>query len=232
MDESRKDQMEERTGETDKNIGGMELPIDQPEQAVKKPLVNIPLLAKWIYILFWCIIATDIANLFTSENVTNAVPPLALVGQIISIAAEVIYGIILLKIASESFRYRRAAICCFITAVVSVVVMPVSDGMELALAIPVVIVVFVVSMIREYYENMGHSEVLCDVDPVLSEKWIRLWKWYLGTLLGVIGGTVLAVLIPLLGLLIVLAAVIGILVVIVLKIVYIYKTAKAFRTFP
>lgn len=205
MDELRKDQMEERTAETGENIREMEFPVDQPEQTVKKPSVNISLLAKWINALFWLVIVVNIASLFTSENVTNAVPPLALAGKIISIAAEAIYGIILI---------------------------PVTDGTEFLPAIPVVIVTIVVDMLGEYYEFMGHTDVLCDVDTVLSDKWFNLWKWYLGTFLCIISGTVLAVILPLIGLLVVLAATVGTLVVNVLKIVYLYKTAKAFRTFP
>ena len=85
MEEFQKDQMGEQTGKTEENSGEMEFPIDQPEQTVKKPSVNISLLAKWINVLFWLVIVVNIASLFTSENVTNAVPPLALAGQIISI---------------------------------------------------------------------------------------------------------------------------------------------------
>ena len=107
-----------------------------------------------------------------------------------------------------------------------------TDGTEFLLAIPVVIVTIVVDMLGEYYEFMGHTDVLCDVDTVLSDKWFNLWKWYLGTFLCIISGTVLAVILPLIGLLVVLAATVGTLVVNVLKIVYLYKTAKAFRTFP
>ena len=105
MDELRKDQMEERTGETGENIREMEFPVDQPEQIVKKPSVNIPLLAKWIGVLFWLIIAANIASLFTSENVTNAVPSLAFAGQILNIVTTAAYGVILLKIASESRKH-------------------------------------------------------------------------------------------------------------------------------
>ncbi len=193
------------------------------------PSVNIPLLAKWINVLFWLVIVVNVASLLTSENVTNAAASIAFAGQIISIAADVAYGVILLKIAYESFRYRSAAICCFITAGISAVLIPVSDGTEFALAIPVVIVTIVIDMVGEYYEIMGHSDVLCDVDKALSDKWIRLWKWYLGTFLGIIGGTVVAAIIPLIGMVIVLASTIGTFVVSVLKIIYIYKTAKAFR---
>ena len=138
----------------------MEFPVAQPEQTVKKPSVNIPLLAKWIGVLFWLIIAANIASLFTSENVTNAVPSLAFAGQILNIVTTAAYGVILLKIASESIYYRNSAICCFITAVVAVAMIPVSDDTDLALAIPVVIVSVVVSMIGEYYEYKGAHRCL------------------------------------------------------------------------
>ena len=44
-----------------------------------------------------------------------------------------------------------------------------------------------------------------------------------------IGGTVLAVMIPLIGLIVVLASTVGTLVISIVKIVYIYKTAGVFR---
>ena len=86
-------------------------------------------------------------------------------------------------------------------------------------------------MIGEYYEFMGHTDVVHDVDRALSEKWFKLWKWYIGTFLGMIGGTVLAVIIPLIGMIVVLASTIGTLVVSIVKIVYIYKMSKVFRNF-
>lgn len=200
-------------------------------QTERKPMVNVPLLAKWTNILFWLIIVSTVANFLTSENVTNAVPLLAFSGQIVNIATTAVYGVILLKIASESIHYRNSAICCFITAAISIAVMPISDDTESFIAILVVIVSIVINMIGEYHEFMGHTDVLCDVDQILSNKWYKLWKWYVGTFSGIIVGTVLAVMIPLLGLIVVLASTIGTLVVSIVKIVYIYKMSKVFRDF-
>ena len=76
-----------------------ELNVNQM-QTERKPGVNVALLAKWMRILFWLIIISTAANLLTSENVTNAAPPLASAGQILNIAANVAYGVVLLKIAS------------------------------------------------------------------------------------------------------------------------------------
>ena len=205
-----------------------ELNVNQM-QTERKPGVNVALLAKWMRILFWLIIVSTVANLLTSENVTNAAPPLASAGQILNIAANAAYGVVLLKIASESMNYRNSAICRFITAAVSIAVIPISDDTELFIAIPVVILSIVMDMVGEYYEFMGHAEVLRSADRTLSYKWLTLWKWYIGTFLGMIGGTVLAVLIPLIGLIVVLASTVGTLVISIVKIVYIYKTAGVFR---
>ena len=204
-----------------------ELNVNQM-QTERKPTVNVPLLAKWMNILFWLIIASTVAKFLTSENVTNAVPVLAFAGQILNIAATAAYGVILMKIASESMHYRNSAICCFITAVISVAVIPISDDTESFIAISVVIVSVVINMIGVYYEFMGHADVLRDVDRTLSDKWFKLWKWYVGTFFGMIGGTVLAVIIPLIGMIIVLASTIGTFVVSIVKIVYIYKMSKVF----
>ncbi|HJC74595.1 MAG TPA: hypothetical protein H9697_06570 [Candidatus Mediterraneibacter faecavium] len=205
-----------------------ELNVNQM-QTERKPGVNVALLAKWMRILFWLIIISTAANLLTSENVTNAAPPLASAGQILNIAANVAYGVVLLKIASESMNYRNSAICRFITVAVAIAVIPISDNTESFIAIPVVILSIVMDMVGEYYEFMGHAEVLRGADRTLSYKWLTLWKWYIGTFLGMIGGTVLAVMIPLIGLIVVLASTVGTLVISIVKIVYIYKTAGVFR---
>lgn len=205
-----------------------ELNVNQM-QTERKPGVNVALLAKWMRILFWLIIVSTVANLFTSENVTNAAPPLASAGQIMNIAANAAYGVVLLKIASESMNYRNSAICRFITAAVAIAVIPISDNTEFFIAIPVVILSIVMDMVGEYYEFMGHAEVLRGADRTLSYKWLTLWKWYIGTFLGMIGGTVLAVMIPLIGLIVVLASTVGTLVISIVKIVYIYKMAGVFR---
>ena len=204
-----------------------ELNVNQM-QTERKPTVNVPLLAKWTNILFWLIIVSTVAKFLTSENMTNAVPVLAFTGQILNIAATAAYGVVLMKIASESMHYRNSAICCFITAVISVAVIPISDDTESFIAISVVIVSVVINMIGVYYEFMGHADVLRDVDRTLSDKWFKLWKWYVGTFFGMIGGTVLAVIIPLIGMIIVLASTIGTFVVSIVKIVYIYKMSKVF----
>ena len=102
-----------------------------------------------------------------------------------------------------------------------------SVGWTLIFALPVVIVGFV-GMYREF---MAHADVLTGVDNDLSAKWEKLWKWYIGSLLALLGSAVLLVVIPILGLLAVLAAAVAVIAVSILRLVYLYKTAKIFRDY-
>lgn len=205
--------------------------INQSGEARREPQVNTELLARWTSVLFWLVIVSVIVDLLTSENISEIFPALNFAGQILKKAAAVGYGIILWIISSESVYYRNAAICQFIFAVLGIILIPVSGESDFLVAVPAALVSVVIGMTGVYYEINGHTEVLQDVDLVLSEKWHRLWKWYIGTSLGLIAGTVFTVLIPLLGMLLVLASTIGMLVVSVLKIVYIYKMSRAFRAY-
>ena len=190
-------------------------------------------LGKWLWILFWLIIPSSIASLMTHETVGGMIPALYYPGQILSALCHLAYGGILLRLASEEDGYRTAGICSLIAGGVSVLVAVISGPGEapagtLLLTLPAAIV----SLAGEYKEFTAHSDVLADVDRELSEKWCQLWKWYIGLFVGMLGCTVLMVIIPLLGALAILAAAIGLVVVSIMKLVYLYRTAKIFREYP
>jgi hypothetical protein len=90
----------------------------------------------------------------------------------------------------------------------------------------------IIALVGEYNEYMGHSAVLTGVDNELSEKWEVLWKWYIGLFLGMFGCILLMLIIPILGAIALIGAAIGLVVVGILKLVYLYRTAKLFREYP
>ena len=90
----------------------------------------------------------------------------------------------------------------------------------------------IVALVGEYNEYMAHSAVLTGVDNVLSDKWEVLWKWYIGLFLGVFGSILVMLIIPVLGAIAVIGCTIGTVVVGILKLVYLYRTAKTFRDYP
>ena len=192
-----------------------------------------PVLGKWLWIIFWLIIPSSIGSLMANESTAKILPGLFMPGQIINAICSLTYGAILLKLGSEEDRYHTAGICALIAGGVSAVVaMLTGTGEEATWTLLLTLPAAVVAMVGEYNEYMGHSAVLSGVDNELSEKWEVLWKWYIG-LFGVMIGSILVMLIvPILGLLAILAASIGTVVVSILKLVYLYRTAKIFREYP
>lgn len=206
----------------------------QESEALKKVTMarRANLLGKCLWILFWLIIPNTVASMMADEKVGQLVPGLYVLGLILQILCSVVYGLVLLKAGSEESRYRTAGICALVCGGCSVLTAAIpavseSAGWTLLLAIPVL----VAGMIREYNEFMGHAAVLEELDDDLSEKWEVLWKWYIGLFLGLFGCIIVALLSPFLGTLSLLGIAIGILVVMILKLVYLFRTAKVFREY-
>ncbi len=190
-------------------------------------------LGKWLWILFWLVIPATLTGFMTNETIVGWFPSLNLPGQILSTICSVAYGLILLKLSSEDEHYRTSGICFLVVAAVSVVVVCISGGRNdvtwtLILTLPAA----VVSLFGEYHEYMGHAEVLNSVDTELSEKWRNLWKWYIGLFAALVGVIIVTLIAPILGMLTLLIVSIGILIVSILKLVYLYRTAKLFREYP
>lgn len=193
------------------------------------PSVNVALLARCARILFWLIIVSLLLSSLTGETISEKIPVFGTGGQIAKIIVAAAYGFVLYKMSVEEIRYRGAAICRFIFAVLCILLLPVSTDPENPLVLIPALGAVVIDMIGEYYEYMGHTDVLADVDRKLSGKWFKLWKWYLAAFLGIFAGTVLAVMIPILGMLVMLVCTVGTFAVSILKIVYIYRMEKIFK---
>ena len=199
--------------------------------------VNAELLAGCTRALFWVLIVWNIAELLTLRITDNGTDRFYVPRELLKTAATVIYGILLLRLASESPRYRIAAVCWFINAAGSAVQIPLSAG-ESAVAVlngMINLGVSAAMLTGTYHECAGHSDVLLEADGELSDKWLRLWKWYVRFLLILIGGIFLGAVIPAVGMLTLIAAVavslIIAIVLSVLKLIYLYKMSKIFQTY-
>lgn len=197
---------------------------------------HAPVLGKWLWVLFWLIIPSSVASIMSNQTLVQYVPGLYLPGQILNAICSVAYGIFLLKLAPIENTYKKAGICVLITGAVSGVIAIVTGAAGLTqvptwtllLSIPAIIV----ALVGEYYSFCAHADVLDGIDQELSEKWRKLWKWYIGVFLGLFGGIVIMLILPIIGVLALLAAAIGIVVVGIQKLVYLYRTAKIFREYP
>ena len=204
-------------------------------EAMRKAAIakRAPVLGKWLWMLFWLIVPSTVGGLMANETTTEILPALFLPGQIINAICSLTYGAILLKLGTEEDRYRTAGICILIAGASSAlvaIVNGVSDGSAW-----ITIITFpaaIVALVGDYQEYMAHSAVLSGVDNDLSEKWEILWKWQIGLFLGMFGCIIVMLIIPVLGALAILGCAIGTIVVSILKLVYLYRTAKIFREYP
>lgn len=190
-----------------------------------------PILGKWLWILFWLFIPAEIAGLMSSEPVTQAIPALAVPGLILGAAVNLAYCLILLKISYEEELYRKAGICGLVAYILGAAATLLSNGETLGWTLIFTIPGAIIGLVGDYQEFMAHSSVLYGIDRVLSDKWEKLWRWYIGCFAAMIGSVIVIFLIPVLGILVVAAAAIALLVIEILKLVHLYRTAKVFREF-
>lgn len=192
-----------------------------------------PDLGKWLWVIFWLVIPSAVASVLTNDTVVSMAPALKLPGSILQTACSIAYGVILLKLAVHEDRYRTSGICALVTGACCLLTAVITGAGEtpawtLLFTLPAAIV----ALVGEYNEYMAHSGVLTGVDSELSDKWHKLWGWYILFMVALVLSLLLVMIIPILGLLVTLASTIGISVVSILKLVYLYRTAKLFREYP
>lgn len=200
------------------------------DEAARRSLIaqRAAVLGKWLWIMFWLVVPSTIGSFMDNDFTAESMPVVCGAGKVIQFACNLVYGGILMKLVSEDDRYLAAGVCTLIGCFAGGLTAAFENNAVLSLLIA--IPVLAVALYGEYSEYMAHAAVLADVDPELSDKWTNLWNWYVGLNIGVLCSPFL-VLIPVLGALILFGMAIGIIVVSVLKLVYLYQTAKAFREY-
>lgn len=176
-------------------------------------------MTKWLWVLFWLFVPSTIASILMEW-----VPPLQTVGVVVSLLCSIVYGVVLLQLASQEQSYRTAGILTLIVALVNIPVLFIRNDIVAGM---IVAIFAVVDLISCYYEFNAHANVLEGVDNLLSEQWRKLWKWMLGATIAMVVGAVLVIIV--IGVLVALAAAIAILVISILKLVYLYRTAQTFQ---
>ncbi|MBQ7015074.1 MAG: DUF3795 domain-containing protein [Clostridia bacterium] len=206
-------------------IKDLEAEASKQERIRKKASV----LGKWLPILFWTSIVSVIIGLFDSDSIQQSSLKVYLIASIAESICGFISVFIFFKISSTSKRYKTAAWATLIATIgVLVTLVLFLFTLELTLVL-VVSALSIVSLYAKYSEYKGHSDVLEEVDPDLSEKWDKLIKWYIICNIALIASVILA-LIPKLAVLVILVASIGMIIVGIFELVFLYHTAKVFKS--
>lgn len=186
---------------------------------------QVPFFGKWLWLLFWLIIANIIAN-FLSLQIFQPVPMIFYTGKVMHIAFQIAYVLIMFVLAKENPRFKNAGTCILIASGISLL-----QSVVNVLVLQLIILLFgtVASLIGTYDEFTGYSEILERYHDSLSEKWSILWKVYLWDHVAMIGSLILLLIFPVLAAFILLISTIGLLVITILKYVFLYQSAKYFR---
>lgn len=184
-------------------------------------------MGKWLKVLFWLVIPSAAGSVMTNQAVAVWLPFLYLPGQVISMGTMCVYGCVLLKLSVINSRYRTAGICCLlpIAADAAGILIPADSALAPALVL-LSVLILVFAFYGEYSEYMGHAETVGALDENMAEKWKRLWKWFIGLFVLTLSSILLTAISPWIGITVVLVGMIGVLTVNVMKLSYLYRTAK------
>lgn len=191
----------------------------------RRMVAKAPKLVRYLSVLFWLVVPVNVASLL--ELAGRALPVLGMVGEVLGFACELLYGIVLLLLAFAEPRYRTAGILAFAVQAVRLLGLIPDESVQTILLLPQI----GLTPVCQYYELTAHSVLLTGVENDLAGKFQTLWKWYVGSYGAVFGGTILMLLIPGLGLLVLLAAMVAILVVGIVKLVYLWRAKTVFQQF-
>ena len=125
-----------------------------------------PLIAKWIYVLFVCGIASMILSAL------NTIPALGVAAGWISRIVSVAAAVALFKLAPVNERYRKAAIFSVVYVVGGIAVTVLKMNVF-------TMVISICAIIANYQELNAHSELVAPRDAKLSGRWHSLFYWEL-----------------------------------------------------
>lgn len=186
-----------------------------------------PLLGKWLWILFWLVVPSEISGIMTMDKVVEAFPLLRVPGLVLGITCSLVYSLILLRISSEHESYRLAGSIGIGSTLLEVFMLVLGSTGGLVFLISLIKIV--VGFLMTYHEYKAHGESVYPVDAELSECWEKLWKWKIYSIAGLGGSVFLVIISRFLGVVLLFASIIFVLVISVFKLIYLYQTAQAFR---
>ena len=186
-----------------------------------------PFLGKWLWILFWLVVPSEISGIMTMDKVVEAFPLLRVPGLVLGITCSLVYSLILLRISSEHESYRLAGLFGIGSTLLEVFMLILGSTGGLVFLISVIKIV--IGLFMTYHEYKAHGESVYPVDAELSECWEKLWKWKIYSIAGLAGSVFLTIISRFLGVVLLFASIIFVLVISVFKLIYLYQTAQAFR---
>ena len=210
------------------DIPRQELQRRDGEEAKQRLLAETaPLMAKWVWLMFWLVVPSELASLLSLDVVARVFPAAGTVGTALEVLCGLAYGLFLWKLAPVLREYRTAALCQLALSLMNLVLlaMPEEFGLLLLLAI----LVFTLGFYGTYVEFFAHAQAVEPLDAELAAGWRKLWKLLLLSL-GALALLIFSVWMGPFVMVLAVLATVGLLVYYaVTRMVCLWRTAKCFR---
>lgn len=135
-------------------------------------------LGKWLRVLFWLFIPSMVAAFLSGELVAGWFPPLGYVGMVLSVAASLTCGGVLLMLGREEPGYRTAGICSLAALALNTLALCFLKT-QMGVLLLLMLAEAILSLVAIYKEFSAHREASADYAPEQSRRWHALWDWYL-----------------------------------------------------
>lgn len=188
--------------------------------------------------------AGDIRNLYylsivaVITTVLDSFSILSSLCSVVNVGCGIFTLVIFFRMGKLIEEYKKAAVlqiavvAMAVVAVVAGVIAELSIGGGTIIMAIIVIIAAIVSLCAVYNEFQGHNTILSSIDDELSEKWNTLWTWnILSIVISVIGGFIgalLALAVPVLGIIVVLIVAVISIAVTIMKVVYLKRMTDLF----
>ena len=209
---------------------------DAENAAQKKAFLSerAPFLGKCMAILFWTVVPALLGEILTSGLIGKTFPKLYVAGLVLQFLCSLVYGIVLLCLSSKEIKYLPAGVS---TLFIVVLCIPAAIFAAIFRVAAVVLILYLLSSITRlvsyYFEFSGHSAVLEGLDDELSGSWELMWKWLVGCLVAIFAAFFVMCLFGggLLTGLVLFGASLGIIIIAILKYVFLYRSARAYKIY-
>lgn len=201
-----------------------ENPMNESPRYSEAVVRRAPLMAKWLWVLFWVHILANI------PAILGLIPALAVPAEIISAVIPLISCCIYLLFRHEDSRYLTGAVLGVLTSVLNginaLVLTPNgADGMVTFLNI----VIAIIGLFMSYNLYYADHQIIGEADREVGKQWLKIWKWKIYTVAVLIGSIIITAIIPILGLLVALAATLFAIGVSIYELVLLYRSAQVYR---
>ncbi len=178
-------------------------------------------LSKDLFYLFVLSVVATVANILTSDQVSESLPALSNIGNVATLVCSIIYIFLLWSLSNFSGYYKKAAIWKILTILIDVILvsgiiglffayssslshhssfdsvlggLAASVGFAGVLAIVASILLLIFGLCATRNEYKAHGEVMIPYDSSYEPKWHKLWKYTVWSTIAMIVALVVMIL--------------------------------------